>query len=73
MLVDLRGHGGSSGRWLTYGVVESRDLSQLIDQLEPTERDTRSYRPTWSLFYWPLGAALALATLPALAALWRRS
>ncbi|MEC7522202.1 MAG: alpha/beta fold hydrolase [Myxococcota bacterium] len=34
VLVDLRGHGGSSGRWLTYGVRESRDLSQLLDQLE---------------------------------------
>lgn len=34
VLVDLRGHGGSSGRWLTYGVVESRDLAQLLDQLE---------------------------------------
>ncbi len=33
VLVDLRGHGGSSGRFLTYGVVESRDLEQLVDQL----------------------------------------
>ncbi|HJL16446.1 MAG TPA: alpha/beta fold hydrolase [Sandaracinaceae bacterium LLY-WYZ-13_1] len=34
ILVDLRGHGRSSGRFLTYGVVESRDLRQLLDQLE---------------------------------------
>jgi pimeloyl-ACP methyl ester carboxylesterase len=33
VLVDSRGHGSSSGRWLTYGVLESRDLSQLIDKL----------------------------------------
>jgi len=33
ILPDLRGHGESSGDWLTYGVVESRDLSQLIDAL----------------------------------------
>jgi len=33
-LVDLRGHGRSSGKWLTYGVRESRDLSQVIDALE---------------------------------------
>jgi pimeloyl-ACP methyl ester carboxylesterase len=32
--VDSRGHGASSGDWLTYGVQESRDLSQLIDQLQ---------------------------------------
>lgn len=34
VLVDLRGHGASSGQFLTYGVVESRDLVQLVDQLE---------------------------------------
>jgi len=34
VLVDLRGHGASSGRWLSYGVRESTDLSQLLDQLE---------------------------------------
>jgi pimeloyl-ACP methyl ester carboxylesterase len=33
VLVDLRGHGRSSGRWLTYGVVDRRDLSQVIDAL----------------------------------------
>ncbi|HWO08624.1 MAG TPA: alpha/beta fold hydrolase, partial [Polyangiaceae bacterium] len=33
ILVDLRGHGESSGRFLTYGAVEARDLSQLIDAL----------------------------------------
>ena len=33
VLVDLRGHGRSSGQWLTYGLVESRDLSQLIEAL----------------------------------------
>ncbi|MCC6873884.1 MAG: alpha/beta fold hydrolase [Sandaracinaceae bacterium] len=34
VLVDARGHGGSSGRFLTYGVREARDLSQVIDALE---------------------------------------
>ena len=33
VLVDSRGHGHSTGDWLTYGVQESRDLSQLIDAL----------------------------------------
>jgi alpha-beta hydrolase superfamily lysophospholipase len=32
--VDSRGHGESSGRYLTYGVEESRDLAALVDQLE---------------------------------------
>ncbi len=33
ILVDHRGQGSSSGRWLTYGVVEAVDCSQLLDAL----------------------------------------
>ncbi|MCL2647098.1 MAG: alpha/beta fold hydrolase [Phycisphaerales bacterium] len=32
--VDLRGHGQSTGGHLTYGVVESADLSQVVDYLQ---------------------------------------
>lgn len=46
-----------------HDVQELQQIYQTIDKLEPVERDTRSYRPTWSLFYWPLGAALALASV----------
>jgi pimeloyl-ACP methyl ester carboxylesterase len=34
VLVDLRGHGRSTGEQITYGAVESRDLTQLLDVLE---------------------------------------
>jgi pimeloyl-ACP methyl ester carboxylesterase len=34
VLVDGRGHGRSSGDFLTYGVAEARDLSQVLDALE---------------------------------------
>lgn len=34
VLVDLRGHGNSTGDWLTYGIQESRDISQVIDELD---------------------------------------
>ncbi|GAB5540381.1 MAG: hypothetical protein SangKO_001410 [Sandaracinaceae bacterium] len=34
LVVDSRGHGESSGRYLTYGVEESRDLRALVDVLE---------------------------------------
>jgi pimeloyl-ACP methyl ester carboxylesterase len=34
VLVDLRGHGRSGGRHLTYGLAESRDVSELLDALE---------------------------------------
>lgn len=33
VLVDLRGHGRSSGQWLTYGPQEAFDISQVIDAL----------------------------------------
>jgi dipeptidyl aminopeptidase/acylaminoacyl peptidase len=33
VMVDLRGHGSSTGDFLTYGVQESRDLVQLLDHL----------------------------------------
>ena len=34
VLVDLRGHGRSSGAYLTYGIQEAKDLSQVIDELQ---------------------------------------
>jgi pimeloyl-ACP methyl ester carboxylesterase len=34
VLVDLRGHGRSTGKYLTYGVQEAQDLSQVIDALD---------------------------------------
>ncbi len=46
-----------------HDVQELQKIYQLIDKLEPVVRDTRSYRPTWALFYWPLGAALGIAGL----------
>lgn len=33
VLVDVRGHGQSSGEFLTFGLRESQDLSQVIDAL----------------------------------------
>ncbi len=34
VLVDLRGHGRSTGKYLTFGVQEAKDLSRVIDALE---------------------------------------
>jgi len=33
VLVDLRGHGKSTGKKISFGLVESRDMSQLLDVL----------------------------------------
>jgi pimeloyl-ACP methyl ester carboxylesterase len=32
--LDFRGHGRSTGDWITYGVVESHDLVQVLDSLQ---------------------------------------
>jgi pimeloyl-ACP methyl ester carboxylesterase len=32
--LDFRGHGRSTGQWITYGAVESHDLVQVLDALQ---------------------------------------
>jgi pimeloyl-ACP methyl ester carboxylesterase len=38
VLIDLRGHGESTGQYLTYGSVESKDVSRVLDALPVEER-----------------------------------
>ncbi|WP_455212572.1 vWA domain-containing protein [Kaarinaea lacus] len=42
---------------------ELEKIYQLLDELEPITKDTQHFRPTSSLFVWPLGLALALASI----------
>jgi pimeloyl-ACP methyl ester carboxylesterase len=56
VLVDLRGHGKSTGRRIYYGLRETRDLSQLLDALA---RDGRLSGPV-AVMGESYGAALAL-------------
>lgn len=56
VLVDLRGHGHSTGDWLTFGVVESRDISQVINAL--SERDLLAGKV--GVFGRSYGAAVAI-------------
>ncbi|MCW8957212.1 MAG: VWA domain-containing protein [Gammaproteobacteria bacterium] len=42
---------------------ELEQIYQLLDELEPIEQNSQSFRPITALFYWPLGLALILATL----------
>jgi Ca-activated chloride channel family protein len=42
-------------------MAELEEIYRLLDQLEPTERDKRYYRPRSELYPWPLAAALLLA------------
>jgi pimeloyl-ACP methyl ester carboxylesterase len=56
VLLDLRGHGKSTGRQIYFGVQESRDLSQLLDELARTGK----LAPPVHAFGDSYGAALAL-------------
>lgn len=51
---------------------DSQELEQiydLIDQLEPTEKDPEIFRPQINIYYWPLGLALMISFIMALHAL----
>jgi len=56
VLVDLRGHGKSTGKRIYFGIQEAHDLSQLLDKLA---RDGRLKEPV-AAFGESYGAALAL-------------
>jgi Ca-activated chloride channel family protein len=52
---------------------ELAGIYQLLDSLEPVVDNQQTYRPQTTLFFWPLGAALALSLLQAASALrWSR-
>lgn len=40
---------------------EFAQIYKILDELEPAESDERGFRPVTELFFWPLGAAAALA------------
>jgi len=42
---------------------ELRKIYQILDELEPVEKDTQYFRPRNELFFWPLGLALMLSFL----------
>lgn len=57
----------TDGRYFrAHNIEELQQIYQLLDQLEPSEKESQTYRPTWSLFYWPLSIALFFASLLAL-------
>ncbi len=56
VLVDLRGHGKSTGKQIFFGLHETNDLSQLLDQLAATGPVARPVAAVGESY----GAALAL-------------
>jgi pimeloyl-ACP methyl ester carboxylesterase len=61
VLVDLRGHGKSTGKRIYFGLQETHDLSQLLDELA---HDGQLKEPV-AAFGESYGAALALRWKPA--------
>ncbi|HEX7027747.1 MAG TPA: BatB protein, partial [Gammaproteobacteria bacterium] len=51
---------------------ELQQIYALLDQLEPVDQEAQSFRPTRSLFHWPLSAALGGMVLLFAYKLWRR-
>ncbi|MEJ2698735.1 MAG: VWA domain-containing protein [Desulfuromonadales bacterium] len=52
--------------------AQLENIYALIDKLEPVEHEGHFYRPTVSLFAWPLGLSLGLVSLLGLTALFDR-
>ena len=46
-----------------HNTEELNKIYSLIDELEPVEQDTQSFRPVMSLFMWPLAIAFLLSLL----------
>ena len=42
---------------------ELNKIYNMLDELEPVEQESESFRPISALFYWPLGVALAIGAL----------
>ena len=49
---------------------ELADIYQLIDQLEPTEKDPEIFRPQQNIYHWPLSLAMCISFLMALVRTW---
>jgi Ca-activated chloride channel family protein len=63
----------TGGRY--FQATDTEQLEQVydeLDRLEPSVRDTRTYRPMRALYVWPAGAALLIAVGLAIGALPRR-
>ncbi|MCW8934718.1 MAG: VWA domain-containing protein [Gammaproteobacteria bacterium] len=51
----------TGGRYFrAHNTKELNKIYSLIDQLEPVERETQSFRPVMSLYMWPLSVALII-------------
>lgn len=54
----------TGGRYFrAHNTDELNQIYKILDQLEPVEKETQSFRPVQALFYWPLGIAITIGAL----------
>ena len=54
----------TGGRYFrAHNTKELHQIYKILDQLEPVEQDTQSFRPVMALYYWPLSIAFFIAGL----------
>jgi pimeloyl-ACP methyl ester carboxylesterase len=63
VLMDLRAHGQSEGRYCTFGVKEKWDIKELVDELKELEQETNSKVGTIGIWGQSLGGAVALQAM----------
>ena len=60
----------TDGRYFRARSLEDlQGIYQLLDELEPVELETETFRPQQALYFWPLGFALLLSVIIALLSL----
>ncbi len=42
---------------------ELEKIYQLLDELEPVEKETQNFRPTTALYFWPLGVSFVISAI----------
>lgn len=63
----------SGGRFFrARNTTELQEIYGIIEALEPVEQETRTFRPTKALFFWPLALALTAVALLLITQLWGR-
>ena len=50
-----------------HNTEELSEIYKILDELEPVEKENQYFRPTKSLFYWPLLLAISLSLVLLLA------
>lgn len=65
--------GKTGGRYFrARDTEELEEIYEILDELEPLNKDQQTLRPVEALFFWPLAAALILSVLIYMQSMWSR-